>query len=290
MCIAIYKPRQVEISRETLAQCFSANPDGAGFMFAEKGRLNIQKGFFKFQDFWDAYEQHQEKHAAIHFRIKTHGKIDEVNCHPFRVNHTLGFIHNGTISNHGTTDHSDTYMFNEEIIKPMMKRFGKNVIYDESIKQLIESYIGWSKLVFLNNYGDFQIFNEDRGHWFNGAWYSNSSYKVPEPKVEKVVPATVTYKKSYPDTYSYWKDASISKYQGKDIYEEDWVKTNWDYHGIPKGSLAYVDKIYTRNNTADITLEDGTKLFAFPGIYLDFFDWEKDFKENSMTSYYGEIL
>lgn len=287
MCIAIYKPRSVEIPKETLAQCFSSNPDGAGFMFAEKGRLNIQKGFFSFNEFWEAYEKHQDKHAAIHFRIKTHGKIDEVNCHPFRINTTLGFIHNGTISGHGTTEHSDTYMFNEEVIKPMMKRFGKNAIYDDTIKTLIEKYIGWSKLVFLDNYGDYQIFNEASGNWHNGAWYSNHSYRPPAPPkpVEKTPPIIHSYKQGGYEYYPRGREKSlkpewfVSKRTGHDIWKGDWVMVNWTYRGLEKGTVAYVDYVHS-TGVCDITATDGSILTGFPGGYLDYYDWEKELADD----------
>jgi hypothetical protein len=45
------------------------------------------------------------------------------------------------------------------------------------MKDLIESRIGYSKLIFLDRHGNHNIFNEHKGVWDDGVWYSNTSYK-----------------------------------------------------------------------------------------------------------------
>lgn len=177
MCIAIYKPENKVISKVILEQCYQANPDGAGFMYVENKELVMKKGFFTFKDFWEAWQPHEAKQAAIHFRIKTHGNINEENCHPFMINKGLGFIHNGIISGFGFGDKSDTYHFNEEIMKPLVNKYGNSILTNEAIKTLIESKIGYSKFVMIDRHGNHTLFNESKGLWDGGIWYSNSSYK-----------------------------------------------------------------------------------------------------------------
>ena len=165
MCIAIYKNQGVELYEDTLKNCWESNSDGAGFMYADKGKLHIEKGFFTFQDFMEAYDEHKYKQAVLHFRIRTHGNIDYDNCHPYSVDDNLAFVHNGTISIDETDkSKSDTWHFNEEILKPIRKRykaFFKDGVYD----QLLDKFIGWSKLIFLNSKGEFKIINEKAGEW-----------------------------------------------------------------------------------------------------------------------------
>ena len=181
MCIAIYKPEDVTISKASLERCFDANPDGAGFMFAEDNKLHIHKGYFKFKTFYKAYKDHETKQALVHFRIKTHGKTDKTNCHPFLVNDGLGFIHNGIITGYGDDKLSDTIQFNNAILKKIVKKHGSMGLFDDPMQELIENVIGYSKLVFLDKKGNFNIMNEDKGHWHNKVWYSNDSYKIPQP-------------------------------------------------------------------------------------------------------------
>ena len=197
MCIAIYKPEDSVISKETLERCFNSNPDGAGFMYVENKELHMQKGYFTFKDFWKNYKKHENKQAVIHFRIKTHGKIDEHNCHPFMINKGIGFVHNGIISGFGVGDKSDTNHFNEEIIKPLVAKWGNLALFQPAIKSLVESRIGYSKLIFLDRHGNYDIFNENKGSWDNGVWYSNNSYKpvviTPPPAQKSLYPVYSKY-------------------------------------------------------------------------------------------------
>jgi hypothetical protein len=196
MCIAIYKPKDKVLSLATLKECYTSNPDGAGFMYAENKKLHIEKGFFSFQSFYDAFKKHESKQAVIHFRIKTHGKIDTTNCHPFAVNNAIGFVHNGIISGFGDANHSDTIGFNQSILQPLVSKWGNLALFQDPIIDLIEGRIGYSKLVFLDRHGNHKIMNEHKGTWDDGVWYSNDSYKP------YVAPVT---------TYD-WKD---SKYDWK---------------------------------------------------------------------------
>jgi glutamine amidotransferase len=178
MCIAIYKPEEKIISKATLQECYSANPDGAGFMFAEDKQLHIQKGYFNFDSFYDAYKQHQDKKVVIHFRIKTHGEINETNCHPFAVNNSLAFVHNGIINGlDGDKKLSDTIHFNEQILQPLVNKWGNLALFQDPMINLIENRIGYSKLIFLDRHGNHKIMNEGKGQWDDGVWYSNNSYK-----------------------------------------------------------------------------------------------------------------
>lgn len=179
MCIAIYKPKDMIIAKANLEQCFKSNPDGAGFLISKNKRLIMKKGFFTFNEFYEAYEKYANEQALIHFRIRTHGDLSKNNCHPFMINTGLGFIHNGVISGFGVEDISDTSHFNNSIFKPLVEKYGNQVIFEPAIQNLVEARIGYSKLAFLDRHGNHKIFNESKGVWDDGIWYSNTSYKIP---------------------------------------------------------------------------------------------------------------
>lgn len=183
MCIAIYKPEGVLIDKATLAQCYSANSDGAGYMFHKNDKLYVKKGFFSFEDFWKSYRRDKSKETVIHFRIKTHGLINEANCHPYKINDNFAFVHNGMISGYTDPAKSDTWLFNEDILQPFVDKWGNLGLFQDPVQKLIEARIGYSKLIFMDNTGNTKIFNEDKGVWDNDVWYSNSSYKKPAPYV-----------------------------------------------------------------------------------------------------------
>ena len=50
MCIIAIKPSHKKLfSEEIIRTMFENNPDGAGLMYAEKGELNIVKGFMSLE-------------------------------------------------------------------------------------------------------------------------------------------------------------------------------------------------------------------------------------------------
>jgi hypothetical protein len=190
MCIAIVKPADKDIDKGTLEICADNNPDGCGFAYINvdhKGvrRIKTKKALF-FNDFWTKYEravkQNPESPFLIHFRIKTHGKVDVANCHPFRIDRNHVFIHNGII--HGVDNHetmSDTRVFNQDVLRILPKNWNKN----SGVKKLIEDFIGHSKLAVLDIDGNVNIFNQHKGDVVDGVWYSNDSYQYRPPFTSK---------------------------------------------------------------------------------------------------------
>lgn len=194
MCIAIYKPAGYDVEEEKLKIAQENNPDGCGFAYINVDnngtrRIKIRKSM-DYEGFLSKYKKalkdNPDSPFIIHFRIKTQGKVDIDNCHPFRITKDLVFMHNGIIT--GLTYSkfkSDTRMFNEEILRTLPKDW----INNKAVKFLIEDFIGNSKLVFMDVNGKVRIFNEGKGHWKDGVWFSNKSY---EPKPLPVVTNTKT--------------------------------------------------------------------------------------------------
>jgi len=147
-------------------------------LWVENGVLHSHKEMKNFNNFYDRYlkirTKNQESRIVLHFRISTHGKVNKTNCHPFFVNDKLGFVHNGIINGVPySTEYSDTYMFNKAILQKMPSNFIKY----EGTLLLIEEFISYSKLVFLDNKNNYTIIGEDKGVWDNGNWFSNTTYK-----------------------------------------------------------------------------------------------------------------
>ena len=186
MCIIIYKPKGKVLDYETVKYAQSRNKDGNGYMTSMNGNLRIKKSM-SFKKLWNDYEKKiidkglEESLPVIwHFRIKTHGPINETNSHPFAVNKKIAFAHNGVIygiSVPKDSKLSDTALFNKEIMQQLPNDFLEN----KGIIRLINQYIGsTSKLAFMDEVGNVTIFNEKAGIWDDDIWYSNSSYKKVE--------------------------------------------------------------------------------------------------------------
>lgn len=201
MCIAIYKPENVILSKTVLKNCFENNPDGAGFAYPDdEGKsIQIQNGFFGFRKFWQNYRRLQNKPMLIHFRIATSGKVDTVNCHPWRIDARHAMIHNGSIRHKldGVTDDiSDTGVFVKDILAPTFEipeLKGKKFWASGAFKWLMQESIGSNnKMVILAADGYATIFNEIQGEWEHEAWFSNKTYKEDRKFVRGTTVQVVT--------------------------------------------------------------------------------------------------
>lgn len=223
MCIAIYKPADAKIDRETLFSCWCGNSHGAGIAYVKDGALTIVKGLMTFAQFWDAYKKHNidEYQSLIHFRLATHGARNQDNTHPFEVVPGLALIHNGVIRTLDTTkkEMSDTWHF---------AQFMRNIVLRDStawkdpiVKNEVEREVlgGWNKVAFLHSSGDFQIYNENNWVEHEGSLYSNGSFLH---RVSRV-PSGLDF--SYEDVSSgrrAIKALRREKRHGSELSDRDW--------------------------------------------------------------------
>lgn len=239
MCLALYKPAKAKLNQDEMRTAFTANPDGAGFAYYDPAlrRVIIQRGYFTFDALWTDLQPIMEDNCPLilHFRWATHGDVNVENCHPFQLSDGA-LIHNGIISGMGTQtsyskyytppkgdcdtacsdDRSDTREFVEDYLADM------GVLELIAAKKLIEHTIGYSKLVTIHNDGSVLIFNEQMGHWRNGVWYSNDSYKPY--KAKSANPMNLVPNKTKPG-YDYYgkssKDAEMVEMSEPDDHSDD---------------------------------------------------------------------
>ena len=182
MCIIALKPEKVRLSREQLQIMWDANPHGAGFMYAHNGEVKVVKGLMTMDALVAAMEEVGPlRKMVLHFRIKTHGAISPEMTHPFWVNEgKLAMVHNGVIRPlvHKTTELiSDTAIF----AKTLASNYTDPLLAVKSSfhREMMEAYIGYSKMVFMDGTGETWILNEHLGEWNKNVWYSNLKYKTP---------------------------------------------------------------------------------------------------------------
>ncbi len=185
MCVIIHKPKGINFSDEDIANAYRTNSHGFGLMYyddkekkivAKKGLVDdiptIQKIFHHLKD----------KEVAFHFRIKTHGPTNGAMCHPFQVlnktqhGHDMWMMHNGVIRKANPKENeSDTYAFIRDSIRNILAA-DPDLIYDPGLEEFIVDYIGHSKLVFLNDRGEFIRINSNMGGDYKGCWVSNKVF------------------------------------------------------------------------------------------------------------------
>ncbi len=182
MCIAIHKPAGKILPRSTYENCFKSNKDGAGFAFAEGGVIQSFKGFFDFDEFYEAYKPHEHRECIVHFRIATAGRTDADNCHPWLVpkghgGFTFAIIHNGILSYRSSDEKSDTGHFVDEILGVQLKR-DPWFLDDRPGVFLTEKFLGiGNKFVVLRSDGKVYVLNREAGITDDGVWYSNATFR-----------------------------------------------------------------------------------------------------------------
>jgi len=179
MCLAIYKPADTAADWTAYENGYADNPHSWGFAAIVDGQLVTRCGIGTFAEFRSAFEPHANCKAIIHFRFATHGSKTEANCHPFLVASDLAVIHNGIIDIKCNvhSDRSDTWHFNELILKPLHQRDPDFFVRPE-IRYTQQLAHRGSKFVFLRADGTHDIWAESDGCWEkDGHWYSNTGYK-----------------------------------------------------------------------------------------------------------------
>jgi len=182
MCIAIFNSHDGDtITQDQAWNSWLTNGDGMGMLWAEDGVLQVHRQLDGFAEFYKKYVEvrtGRDQNILLHFRIGTQGPKDLNNCHPFLINDNIGFIHNGILRNckaaYTGDPRSDTRIYMQQVLRKLPRTWLGNHV----IRGLIEDHIGYgNKLVFMTRKGAVVILNGDRGHWSNGNWFSNDSYK-----------------------------------------------------------------------------------------------------------------
>lgn len=182
MCIAILNKAE-KITLSEFTNSLQSNPDGFGMAYILGGKIQVYKSLSQnakklYKEYSKVFEL-TEYPIILHFRISTGGGINLDNTHPFYINKSLVFAHNGMIKGYGTKTENDTRHFSREILENITE---SELFKNKAIQKLIEDAIGYSKLIFLNDKGQFKIYGESLGHWSqSGNWFSNDSYKDYEP-------------------------------------------------------------------------------------------------------------
>lgn len=195
MCVIIAKNKTDRLPTiKEMQQCFTYNSDGAGFMYTDKGKVVIDKGYMTWKAFIKhyvelvkKYDNFKDKSLAIHFRIGTGGGNNENNTHGYPLTNNIkemqkthntcdiGVMHNGIISDY--TPQENYYNDTQEFIKSFMynlkaldKEFYKRKYFRDMIKD--NSNSKWAILDKDDNLYTIGTFMTE-----NGLKFSNLNHK-----------------------------------------------------------------------------------------------------------------
>jgi hypothetical protein len=300
MCIAILTTPGTYITKTQFQNSWENNYNGAGFMYNDdNNKLHVVKEMLNWETLYKKYEKAREKYPnatfGLHFRISNRGVINRENCHPFKVNNELAFIHNGTVMN--VDSHhakSDTNIFNREILRKL-PQIDVDYLDNPAVKQILEEFIGRSKMVFLDNYGNFSILNEFEhgGYWENGIWYSNDSHEQVSLYVdmggERVLRSRLDANGNLKPTPDYSsRSAGYNSSSGvDDAWQGGWAN-RYDARDYSSGGLnsrvgksTTVGDLFDMEDTLGYKIANGTETCECCGAHMG---------ENELMSEHGECM
>jgi predicted glutamine amidotransferase len=270
MCIIICKPKGLKLSDEALENSWSNNDDGAGFMWADKGRIRtikVLKSYARFKKAYDRFRTSEDldhKAVVLHFRIGTSGHKSIDNCHPFMVNDNVALCHNGILSCVDVPANSkvnDTRIFINKFFKKWDKSGTKDWLADVEWLSTIEKLIGaYNKFVLMNNRGEVVILNESQGTWDSKCWFSNSDYKYKRYSFMTGAGSYCDYENDYWD-----KAKSTRRYYGDDW---EWSETENKMVWIGQEKARAADNkavtVQTANNLVPFSEQKPTETNPWP--------------------------
>lgn len=188
MCVIAVYEKGLVLNENELKNCFTGNPNGAGLMYQKDGKVHIEKGFMKWETFWEAAKRlPSDVDRVFHFRIATSGKISAACCHPFPVcddykkmslascDTPMGFAHNGVLDDFEPkkgmkSTYSDSMKFGKEVLFHL-----GNLLNERSVRDLIELYTT-SRFAIMTPKNTYMIGSWEQSRE-SGAFYSNTSYE-----------------------------------------------------------------------------------------------------------------
>jgi hypothetical protein len=177
MCIIIVNPIEGDdIDHTVFNRCVKAHPDGMGMAWVQDESIKIMKTLSRTDLLYRKYLEVRKKDAPVllHFRKATKGGIDISNCHPF-WHRGMAFAHNGTLIKKYTVPSGMTD--SEAMATVILEKMPDEWWLDSDLFDIIEDYIGFSKIAMLCDTGEFVILNEIKGTDQDGNWFSNYTYK-----------------------------------------------------------------------------------------------------------------
>lgn len=195
MCVILACQPNERPTEDVLTTCWSANPDGGGFMWSDGHMVHGRKGFMTLDALLNALTAvPDDAPLAIHMRIGTSGGYDERVTHPYPVTDSLaalhatewasplGIAHNGVIPGMPTDDKagiSDTVAYVRDVVAPLAA--GGNLISSFSLDDLEKSSAG-SRLCIMTGKGGVALTGSGWNSVAYGIKASNKSWMARKLK------------------------------------------------------------------------------------------------------------
>jgi predicted glutamine amidotransferase len=283
MCVIIVKDKNQTLpKKDTLKNCFERNPDGAGFMYVESGKVVIDKGYMTFKSFYKHYKKlcnkfnnFEGKNLVMHMRISTSGGVERENTHPFPITDNyqdmfklyyrtdIGVMHNGVISASRPSKDEEAKKINDTMI--FTKEY-LNRVY-EDWKDCFKNYAFITGVNILTS-SKFAILDKDENltligtfYEYEGAKYSNTSYYALYKGTNSSSP-TKKYGYDYNKKYGCYNYDGYSQYgyYGDDYYYDEGF--DYDDYYTSEEYEKYLEEKYGEVDDEDVVILQDNDLVA----------------------------
>ena len=269
MCLIIQANKPQVITDNMMNCAYLNNDDGFGIMFANKGKVHVQKigkpkSFKAITKVWNNYKN-LDTPIGLHFRFNTNGESNKAMSHPYQIlnkeehSRDVWLMHNGPQLPTPMIDNnkSDTHQFVKWILKPQLIN-EPELLYNPDWQEMLADLIGSDKLLFLDSKTEeFTIINEEQGKTTDDMWLSNTYSLQP----------TGTYAMSR--DYEYDMDTDkLSKKPTNYWYDDD---EGYDYNGLYRHNDNWSKNYVTKpnSNKALTTTNTGIRDISINGTEVD---------------------
>lgn len=184
MCILIYCQQGKLLTIDAFKASIRHNQDGFGYAWrVATNQLECKKFLIKNlsdSNLLQYYNRYCKDVAGsdhvFHARLCTHGTVSRGNIHPFKTANDEFIAHNGVLNvrQDGIPKNwSDTRYWVDAIINQIGD--GPTSTQLQAINDFVTR--SRSKVIWFKK-DTVYLFNQEAGHWSDGIWYSNNSYKV----------------------------------------------------------------------------------------------------------------
>jgi len=181
------------LTEQEIRNCFSNNPDGAGFAYVADDKVHVEKGFMTVEALLEAYQGIPLPHV-VHWRTATSGGILPEMTHPYKMTEdselfTQGDLDVSVLFHNGIISDWQTSLLNL-VTSGQIKRMPKGPMNDTRMAAIMASLpnIGDDILEILN--GKFVKIQPDGEitRWGdfeqnNGVLFSNNAYRWYRSKI-----------------------------------------------------------------------------------------------------------
>nr|DAU57911.1 MAG TPA: YafJ-type amidotransferase class-II [Caudoviricetes sp.] len=200
MCIILSCAPNARPTDELLKTCWTNNPDGGGYMYAENGSVRISKGYMDFDSYLRAVRSVPANvPLVLHMRIGTSGGNGPEVTHPFPVTaklehlHALdlfcpvGIAHNGVLPYPSDDKRgiSDTVAFIQQTVTPLScrrdVRAGGGLARSSKARAALKVASKGSRLAVMDGGGRVRLTGDGWNGVTPGIQASNESWRELSP-------------------------------------------------------------------------------------------------------------